>query len=417
MNNDRDKRLRFDANKISSYSDSDSIYVLNEQFAFALHESLRQMSWATRWDNATDDFIREFVGELGDRLMNSNDICELIAHCISDSTSVQNAIENYLQSQSKTVATLDTRIDALENIAMTSHADDLCDDRRFSGIRAVIERLDINSVDFLENASDDVTDIFARVDIIIEAVPIFGQIADIVTDFAIEYSTDALNEYETQSTLTLREQIACDVFCNTVGCTVTIDDFINAYTKLLPQSIPELILSSATELIRFVMTGNVVGSAYFAFINLIQLYIIKLKEHFFGMSDALMIVEFLRGSNSPDITHSLLCIACIPCVNLTVIDYGELVWLKDERRWHAIAEQVTEWNKVSFTHADGVSAFNISTLVQASYTTQAAITATLADDSVVGLTFNVDYSHLDFKRIDVLTKGTGVYINCANNGV
>lgn len=241
------------------------------------------------------------------------DFCDAVSNCITNNTGTQSALEQYLTNNSQVIKSINTRIDDIDNVPIEAVADDNCDDRRFAGILAVVQRLDTNCVDFLEDISDTLRDIFERADSAVEAIPILGNVPSSVIDFAQSGAQDALDEYQVQSTQALLEQIACDIFCNTSGCDITLDDVITAYKNLLPPTFDDAILETTNDIISWIFTADVSSDTWFALVNLFQLFILKIADLFYGYNLGKLRIDYKRGSNTPDNTWTSLCL-CVDTV-------------------------------------------------------------------------------------------------------
>jgi hypothetical protein len=260
----------------------------------------------------TQDYFRELINQM------DNGCCDIVADCITNSEAVQSAIDFYLDNSSNTIRTINTRITDLENIVATAVIQDDCDSRRWAGILQVVNRLNENNIDFLQVLADDLTDIFTRVENILEAIPVFGDAIEIATGaegwlgFAQSIAQDALDEYEAEDSTALREQFACDIFCATSGCEVTIDDFITAVIDRLPQDIITLGLEALKDVVNIILGGSNATDNYYWLCYLAQLYTLKLTTAWFNFDHVGFTVEYARGSNSPNTDWELLCGCHLP---------------------------------------------------------------------------------------------------------
>lgn len=279
----------------------------------------RQALWAYQFNYAykrgvgdVESTKRAFVDILGQIEMAC---CDKIADCIEDSDAVQNAIENYLNNSSQVIKNINSDITKIQNFTLqSSEIIAPCDDKRWSGILFLVERLNTNQIDFLEIITDDIADVFDRVNNAISAIPVIGKMINISgidgwLDLVSNLAQDFLDEYQSSDTIAKREGLACDIFCMTEGCNITIDDMILAVQEKLPQNIIELIGNTVFDALSFLLLGTLTSDNFYYAMYLIQLYIIKIDEDYIGLNAGSFAVNYARGTNTPSDDHIVLC-AC-----------------------------------------------------------------------------------------------------------
>jgi hypothetical protein len=324
----------YDSDWLSQLPDSTRLKMLNERDVYILLGMALASNWHTRYagDTSQIDFTT-LRNEMVYNLMHDVDFCTLVAECIDDSDIVQQSIENYLSQSSQTIQDILTKISDIQNAQLSTIAQDDCDDRRWAGIERIVERLNTNNIDFLQYATDSASDVLDRVEGLIEGIPLLGKAIsltgiDELVEFVQELSQDLRDEYENADTTALRESVMCDIFCNTGGCNITVDDVLQAYVNLLPAGILDITTDAFIDVVGFVVAGTLVTTNYWAMVNILQLLALKLKSEFFGFATETITVEFARGSASPNNGWTLLC-ACDTCY---IYDFsiGQLGWRASE---------------------------------------------------------------------------------------
>jgi hypothetical protein len=318
-----------------SLSDEPQIKLLSEREVYILLSVALFSGWQTRWyDGGHTLDLKAIRDKVVYNLMNDTEFCAIVASCIDNSETVQQAIENYLANNSTVIKNIQSAINRLDNINATSVANDNCDDRRWSGILRVVERLNTNNIDFLQYAGDQASDAFDRLEGLASGIPILGEFIELfggdeVLEFIQQLAEDMTDEYENADTVALRESVACSIFCATDGCDITIDDVLNGYVALLPQGLIDVTVTAFVDIVSFVFAGTLVTTTYWAMVNIFQILALKLKSEFFGFEPQTFTIEYLRGSATPSSDHLLLCTCGAGCtlpITITFDSFSGACW-------------------------------------------------------------------------------------------
>lgn len=194
----------------------------------------------------------------------TNDFCTRVGDCVDNSTYVQNIINNYLlQSGIIDPNSIDAEntslIDRNPSTPTEPIAPDIepCDlDTLWAGIREIVERIDQEGRDLLEDLSV-INDKVQQVSEIIDLVPLLGDTIHDVADLFTETIPDILNAYNSASSPSFLDLVACDLFqmvCN--DCRYpTYDEVLNYLGSLSYFAIPNpatLTYAAAWDLIKAV---------------------------------------------------------------------------------------------------------------------------------------------------------------------
>lgn len=191
------------------------------------------------------DRLRELNPEIEACLMFN---CDDVADCIETNENVQTIINNYLNSSGiinpdvgSEVATLDSRVpdNTTEHVAEDPVPCDL--DVLWAGIREMVERIDQEGRDLLEDLAL-INDKVQQVTEIIDLVPLLGDTIKDISDLFTETVPDILNAYNSASSPSFLDIVACDIFemvCN--DCRYpTYDEMLEYMASLSYFAIPNI---------------------------------------------------------------------------------------------------------------------------------------------------------------------------------
>lgn len=262
----------------------------------------------------------------------SMDLCDSVANCISTSESVQQSIETYLTSKSTTVKTIFDRLDKMQNQTYTADSSIVapCDDKRFAGIVSMIDTLNTANIDALQVFSDSTRDVLERLEDASTIIPIIGDFlaffgVDSALSFFSSIAQDVIDEYENIDTLTLREEIACGVFCRTDGCDVTLDDILDEFNSRIPSTTAELLNATLDEALAVLFGGTTLTNFYYYAVNILALNTLKSNNAWAGLTALRFSIAYTQGTQTPDSSHALLC-DCGDVVEAFDFAQGQLNW-------------------------------------------------------------------------------------------
>lgn len=279
--------------------------------------------------------------------------CEDIADCIETSTEVQQAItnNNYIILENlKTIANSGLQypaIDADTTTVMTSSAgigaakdDEIkplinCNlDTLWAGLREMVQRLDDNArtaLEFLVSKAD----LAERGQALVGAIPIVGSIATSLLEQLTEVAPDMLNLYESYSSISVLDEIACELFA--IGCSEcrypTFDEIYLYYTALGITGLGDLenlIASLAMDLL-FQSTETASHIFYHSLIS-VQIWTFAMGSKFYGYTGAETLNRLATlGEDSPSPDWITLCDSCNEPYRMMVWDFttGQHGWYLD----------------------------------------------------------------------------------------
>jgi hypothetical protein len=271
------------------YSDGDgdlyNLYQLSDKNAIHLISSLIYFYWSTRWDNPPDtDTLQSYVSELEYNLMTPINFCEYMIDCIESNEGVKNALEQWFDNTSYNQLLQFVANNYGTSVVGSGNTSD-CNDNVFAMIYALHDEIHTRNTDFIEsieaytNTFELLGDFAEELTLAVSAVTGFGGVlAGALTygsqliDYILETLADA---YNAEYTATLRDTIACDLFCiarNT--CKLSIDDMYNYHLEQL--SLSESL--SIDQLFLSVISGQWQGSEIVHIMYILQLGFAKLSD-------------------------------------------------------------------------------------------------------------------------------------------
>lgn len=166
------------------------------------------------------DYVVDRLRELNPNILGCDAMvdCQDVADCIETSFTVQQTINNYLEQSGTLDPNLGSETATIENRVTDPSTDtiadspDPCDfDKLWAGIREMVERIDQEGRDMLEDLAV-INDQVQQIQRFIEIVPIIGNLINSVVDFFTEQIPDILNAYNSFSSPSALDAVACDIF-------------------------------------------------------------------------------------------------------------------------------------------------------------------------------------------------------------
>lgn len=253
-------------------------------------------------------------------------ICQLIQECIEASPGVQQALRDFVVSDSAINRHIN---DIAEAKALTAGQrgqsllkPNTCgNDFLFSQASQMVFLLNQVSEDIFE-ALEVETNTLERAQLLVSAIPAVGgflpfdeilSLADTLVDNVREEYLGAYNQV-------LYDETRCDLFCYIQeDCSMSIDDAISFYEEQLAQSVPQDPLEAFVFMLQFVATGNVPGSVSVYAMHLIVLSAIRLSQNVFGLNFGSLGLRITAAGNDADPDWEILCEDCAPEERVPVI--------------------------------------------------------------------------------------------------
>jgi hypothetical protein len=203
--------------------------------------------------------------------MSEVDICNLVADCIDNNPDVQSALSQYI--------TNNIPVPVVGSDRGTEVVVDECNlDRRWGASLGIVQSINQSIVDTLELV-DTQADVFSRASLLVSAVPALGLAPfDEVIEAANLFADSLLSQYNAAYTATLEDELACLIFCNVTGCTITFDTVYDAF-------ISELTLPTFNTLfavLDFLVAGGYTGANLVKALFTAVVAFAKFSDVFFG---------------------------------------------------------------------------------------------------------------------------------------
>lgn len=255
------------------------------------------------------------------RSINTMDFCEQVNDCITTNPTTQTAINNtIINSGNVNPNSIDpdntTGGDRVPDAETESVAPPppTCDkDALWAGIREMVDRIDQNGRDVLEDLQfiNDKIEMWGE---IIDLVPLLGDTIKDIGDLFTAQIPDLLNAYNSASSPTFLDNVACDLFemvCN--DCRYpTFDEVFSYFGSLSYFSLPSfttMTYGGLWDLIKTV-SGTVPESLWYS-INVWQCFTIGIGGTFkrsYGAKTFEIWASF--GEDNPNDNWTLLCDGC-----------------------------------------------------------------------------------------------------------
>ena len=305
------KLVSWDIDEYQAFTDDECYVCLTEKEMYLIRNSLRVMEWWTRWTselNTTLPDIATIAENLAFKVSGEQclDICQAIIECIDTDTDVQNAIRDFAQ--------LNTGYNTPSNNSIANETGLInptdCDYDEIWGnavaLWTIINQTTIDTLEILKQSTN-------RLQILadaISAIPVIGSLPiDEAIGFVDQVTTWSLANYEAGLTVTLEQQIQCDLFCLMIeDCTFSFDDLFQYFQGYFTEDL------SFYTLLQYMtwMTGVApTGEPIVYLMTVFQLYIVSIGEKYFGVNTA----DFYAISaqlGEPDNDWELLCDECAP---------------------------------------------------------------------------------------------------------
>lgn len=206
------------------------------------------------------------------------DDCASVANCIETDPATQTALNTFLQSNVG-FDSPSNNPDS-QNMELINPTD--CDlDEIWGNAVALWNAINQTTIDMLEVIAQ-ATNISELASDIISAIPILGQLpVDEIIGLIAQMGDWLLENYNAALTITLEQQIQCDLFCLMKdGCGITFKQLIDYFTGYF------LLDINAYQLIQMIgwLTGVVpAGEAFVKALAVFQLFVVGIAEQFFGI--------------------------------------------------------------------------------------------------------------------------------------
>ena len=216
------------------------------------------------------------------------DLCAMIAECIANSESTQNALRDFITGDQTINNYITEIVDRLteEQIAGKLMPDDCANGNVAGRVIAIVERMDVINADALEIIEVGTND-EEKIAAILEGIPLLGElpIGDII-DFTQDLLEDFGENYNAAVTTEWKDAVAEDLYCLAKGkpdCALTYQDIFDYFQNRAGSGLN--ILSTLTDVVNFIRTGDfntddLIASGMYA----LQAGMILVGRDFFGMN-------------------------------------------------------------------------------------------------------------------------------------
>lgn len=247
--------------------------------------------------------------------------CNDVADCINGNAIVQDSITNVLNNNgtvnpNRIDAENTTGADRIPNASTESVSSPPpgCDkDALWAGIVEMVNRIDQNGRDILEDLAI-INDKIEQIAEVIDLVPLLGDTIKDIADFFTEVIPDLLNAYNSASSPTFLDNVACDLFelvCNECRYP-TYDEVFEYFRASSGLSVPVLAVATYAQTWNVVKAVSVlVPETVWYAINLWQCLTLLFDGYFgrsYGKKSFAIWASF--GEDNPNNNWEILCSGC-----------------------------------------------------------------------------------------------------------
>lgn len=307
----------------------------------------------------------ELIWWLWNRIWQAMDICTQVEDCIETNVAVQTAIANTIinneitgGNQVNPDTTLGSEKIPSPETTPIAPAPPACDkDALWAGIREMVERIDGNGRDVLEDLqfTNDKIEQWGE---IIDLVPLLGDTIKDISDLFTAQIPDMLNAYNSASSPTFLDNVACDLFemvCDECRYP-TFDEIVSYFGSNTPFSFPDFANLTYRVGWDFIKTiSSAVPEPLWYTVNVWQCITLAFNGAFkrsYGEKSFEIWASF--GEDNPNDNWEILCDGCedVNCIeyDFTVSDHGFTVWTTGGRpfgQWVSGEGWKCTWNSVA----------------------------------------------------------------------
>jgi len=260
------------------------------------------------------------------------DLCALIADCIATSEATQEAIRNFV--------TTDTIINQnISNISMQQalgaeeRARNLlkpgaCDpDFIFNQTSVTVQLLHDLTEDLFE-ALEVATNALERASIIASSIPVFGQVVpfDELLQLGDQLAEEVMEDYMGAYDEALYDSIRCELFCLFKDdCEISIDQLIAYYEDKVEEAFPDDPWEALKAIIGYLNVGDFGTDTPVYAMHLLVLALIRQMSNVFGVDFGILGLRINAAGDDPNNDWEFLCSECLPppagCVGGEYIDF------------------------------------------------------------------------------------------------
>lgn len=317
--------------------------------------------------------------------------CAAMLECLQNDADVINAIRNIVQEY------LDSNTEITQDVSrsgLTAAGDSGCDfDTVWGRVSKLVDFINQVNVDFFENIAllDNLSD---KYEAIIDIIPVLGDAVEAVVNFATESFVVLLDSYNASWNDSLRDSIACDLFCIALEnptCSLSIQDVLDYLTERydavrqidLPLASLTVQQSTITLTNFLVNIGGAVYSGddmvYICWI--VQLAAVAVGDQFFNINSA---GTYYAESLDSVPSHGWAS-ECDPCTTWELVldasnDFGDIVMLRGSRSG---GELVTEDFRSSGANQSARELIAELTITNATTITEAIVAHTYVKGDVL----------------------------------
>lgn len=245
---------------------------------------------------------------------------------IGNVPSVQSAFADWFLSDQNIRNVMDERynVPSLNDSVSSGNMlkpDQCLDDFIFNQCVVLVDLLDDIARDIFE-AIEVGTNQFERWSIVTSAVPATGQI--IPVDEGLQFVDQLIEEIQEDYTgaydISLRNDIACDIFCVAKDeCTLSLDQVIAYYESKVGSLSLEDPVTLLSDIVAFINSGDFPGDLPVYVMHLLSLSLMKLAQNVFGIDFVGLYMQVIAAGDTPNNDWELVCDECPTeeCVDLT----------------------------------------------------------------------------------------------------
>jgi len=246
------------------------------------------------------------------------DLCAMIANCIANSEATQEAIRNFVTS--------DTVINQnISNISMQQalgleqrgqnllKPDECNPDFIFNQTSVLVQMLHDLTEDLFE-ALEVATNALERASIIASSIPVFGQVVpfDELLQLGDQLAEEVAEDYMGAYDEALYDALRCELFCLFKDdCSISIDQAIAFYETKVAEAFPDDPWEALKAIIGYLNVGDFGTDTPVYAMHLLVLALIRQMSTVFGVDFGIMGLRINAAGDDPDNDWEFLCPECV----------------------------------------------------------------------------------------------------------
>lgn len=244
-------------------------------------------------------------------------LCEQIAACIATSEATQDALRNFITTDTA----INQHIQEIAGAGVPLPETELpipivsgCDpDQAWAAVDAMVEQMNTNNLDFFQ-LFEEASNLIERTTQLLTLAPsIKGVSPSVISGFVEELFDNIYENYESTITTSLLNQYKCDLFCLMMDdpeCFLKFNTMYDYWRNRMEATFD--IESALQQVLQFLATGTWSSTLIADFMFMFQIQIIRSANNFLGIDVLSLQTVASVGALVPSSAWELLCPSCVP---------------------------------------------------------------------------------------------------------